>query len=257
MIQFQIIPDLLREPASQRLAARYGLGYEYNDFYAPGVLDDSVELERLLSLAESGGRPDYCTVHGAFLDVSVFSEDPRIADISRLRIRQSLEIAERLGARGVVVHSNFNPFLTDSEYLRVWLERSVDFYGRMLEEYPRLGLWVENMFDAGPAPLQRLAEQLGGYANFGICLDYGHAALSAAPLGEWAERLGPYIRHGHLNDHDGKSDLHLPLGRGCLDWGEFASLRAAFFPEASLLVEVRGEAAQEESLEFLSGMGLL
>jgi len=257
MAQFQIIPDLLRPQTSRNLAKRYGLGYEYNDFYDPSVLDDPVELARLISLCQSDGRPDDCTVHGAFLDVAVFSEDPLIAEISRMRIRQSLEIARRLQARGVVVHSNINPFLTFDGYVRGWLERSAACYGRMLEAYPEIALWVENMFDTDPGPLRQLAERLSVYANFGLCLDYGHAALSATPLREWAAYLGPYIRHVHINDHDGKSDLHLSLGRGCLDWGEFAALRAAFFPAASLLVEVRGEAAQRESLEFLVRMGLL
>ncbi len=257
MARFQIVPDLSQPEQSRCLAERYGLGYEYHDFFSPAVLEDREETARLIALAQKGWQPQDLTLHGAFFDVIVFSPDPRIAEISQLRVSQSLAIARKLGARGVVVHSNLNPFLTGGDYRAGWLEKSVAFYGTMLREYPELELWLENMFDAGPEPLAELAEQLSVHANFGLCLDYGHAALSPTPLKTWAKRLGPYIRHGHINDHDGKNDLHLPVGSGCLDWGEFARLRAAYFPEAGLLVEVRGAAGQQQSLDYLNRMGLL
>ena len=47
------------------------------------------------------GMPGYCTLHGAFLDVTVFSDDSLIARASDYRVEQSLTIAKRLGVEGL------------------------------------------------------------------------------------------------------------------------------------------------------------
>ena len=55
-------------------------------------------------------------MHGAFFDIVVFSHDDKIAEISRMRLRQSMEIAKRIGVKAVIFHTNANPMLAGEIY---------------------------------------------------------------------------------------------------------------------------------------------
>ena len=54
------------------------MGFEYNDFYDPVVLSDEERLDGIWQQYDACGKPSICTMHGAFLDVTVFSADPKI-----------------------------------------------------------------------------------------------------------------------------------------------------------------------------------
>ena len=75
MRQFLMIPDMQNLRESVSLAETYGLGFEYNDFFHPDVLDDEERLQRCFAAYQAAPQPKYCTLHGAFLDVIPFSPD--------------------------------------------------------------------------------------------------------------------------------------------------------------------------------------
>ena len=55
----------------------------------------------------------------------------------------------------------------------------------------------------------------------------------------------------HINDNNLKDDLHLPVGRGRIDWQQFRNLVEKYQVNASVLLEVKGFEAQKESLEYI------
>lgn len=60
-----------------------------------------------------------------------------------------------------------------------------------------------------------------GCDGVGACVDVGHANIGAkARPSELLRLLGPLVWTVHLSDNDGSADLHLPLGRGNIDWGD-------------------------------------
>ena len=118
-----------------------------------------------------------------------------------------------------------------------------------------MNVYMENMFDTEPDEIANLAERMTDVANFGICFDYAHAYLTSTPLLVWAEVLAPYIRHVHINDNDGRNDLHLALGDGTIDWVKFLKLREMYFTNASVLIETTPIENQKKSLKFMKKMG--
>ena len=67
-------------------------------------------------------------------------------------------------------------------------------------------------------------------------------------LEKWFEKLAPYIKHLHINDNDGISDLHRPVGKGKLDWNKFKEQIRQNSIESSILVEISScKAAQEKN----------
>ncbi len=257
MNKLSLIPnktDIARQGA---LTARYGCAFEYNDFFSPQVLADPQKQEEIIAYYRGLGR-DFSqdTIHGAFLDVTIHSSDPLIRDASMLRIRQSMEIAERMGVRGVVFHTGRLGRFRNAGYLKNWQECNAAFFTEIAEQFPQRQIFMENMFDEAPDVLAGLAERMKKVENFGVCLDYAHAIISGCPGREWMEALSPYIRHMHINDNDLTNDQHRPVGSGRIDWEEFDGLIQEYGISPSVLVEVNGYPAQEESLEFMRQHGI-
>ena len=196
-----IIPDAEQMERSIAIAKQYGCGFEYNDFYDPVFVDSSSCDERIVYYKTMEQLPQYCTMHGAFFDVTVFSDDPKIAEVSDLRVEQSLEIACKLGVKAVVFHTNFVPNFNTEAYHNNWVERNVRYWAEKLEKYKDIHIYIENMFDMSYRLLERLAKQLCRYPNFGVCLDYAHvhAFGKKADPEEWVRELAPYeIGRAHV-----------------------------------------------------------
>lgn len=268
MSKLYLVPDRKDMERMCALATEYGCAFEYNDFFLPKVMDDVGEQENIIAdyrkyrqgiaadrFAEQLFSKD--TMHGAFLDVAIHSEDPLIGGASMLRVRQSMEIAKSMGLKGVVFHTGRLAGFRAADYLRNWRDRNAAFFMEIAQQYPKQQIYMENMFDEAPDMLAELAEKMQGVDNFGVCLDYAHAMLfSECPGREWIETLAPYIRHMHINDNDLQDDLHLAVGAGQLDWQEFDRLVRQYRIEAPVLVEVNGYEAQRESLAYMKSHGI-
>lgn len=241
------------------LASKYGFGFEYADFFSPDILDDTKRLEETVRRYKSVGLPKRCTLHGAFLDVLVFSEDREIRECSEMRVIQSIEAAKTIGAEAVVFHTNHNPLLTAESYRKNWIERNELFWRRVFEKYSDISVYMENMFDDSPHMLAELAERLSDCKRFGVCLDYAHAVSFGrnTPIDVWVKSLALYVRHLHINDNNLKDDLHLAVGSGNIDWVKFAEYYFEYFRDCTVLIETASIEAQKKSAEFLKGIGIL
>lgn len=247
-----IIPKRDNIEESLRLSREYNAYFEYNDFFMSTVLDDEEKKKELIEFYKSLPRDrSKDTLHGAFLDVALHSSDARIREVSELRVRQSMDIAKELGIRGVVFHTNMIANFKDQVYMENWVKTNATFYKKILTEYPGIYIFVENMFDFDPDMLLELAKELKEEPYFGVCLDYAHAAISKVPAKEWLEVLKPYIKHMHINDNDLKNDMHMALGKGSIDYKEYAKLMNENVMDVSVLVEVSKLEDQEVSLKYM------
>lgn len=259
MSRLYLVPDRKDMERMCALAAEYGCAFEYNDFFLPKVMDDPQSQEKIIEDYRAYRKREAFskdTMHGAFLDVTIHSDDALIRDASMLRVRQSMETAKSMGLKGVVFHTGRLAAFRAPDYLRNWRDRNEAFFREIADQYPAQQIYMENMFDEAPDVLAGLAEKMRDVENFGVCLDYAHAMLSGCPGREWIETLAPYIRHIHINDNDLQNDLHLAVGTGQLDWQEFDGLVRKYRIEAPVLVEVKGCEAQKESLCYMKSHGI-
>ncbi len=255
MKQLLMIPHLQELDAATALAEEYSLGFEFNEFFAPSVLDDRQELQHIVGEYSRIPLPTFRTVHGAFFDVIPFSPDPKIREISALRIEQSIQAAYAIGAGAVVFHTNYNPQLNTPSYLKDWLSENTAFWSKILQAHPDISIYLENMFETTPDLLVSLSEGLSQYSNYGVCFDYAHASLSPTPPTIWAERLGRFVKHIHLNDNDLNSDLHLAWGDGNINRSGFYDCYEQWLNGASILIEVSSVDKVRRSLVVLSEDG--
>jgi len=103
-------------------------------------------------------------------------------------------------------------------------------------------LALENVVDSMWA-LDRVLETIGddpAKTNLGICIDVGHAFLSAdagrLPVRGYLERYAAQLVHLHLHDTQGERDDHLAPGDGVTDWPDlFATLAQVGFRGTAIL----------------------
>lgn len=249
---FSLIPDRNNIEESIALAEEYGMDFEYNDFYIPAVLEDK-EMQREIINRYKSYKADFSkdTIHGAFLDVILHSDDPQIRLVSQKRVEQSMDIGQQLGVKAVVFHSGLIGRFHETNYMKNWCDWNEDFYRKMLEKYPDLNIYVENMFDDKPDGLKSLAQRMQDCKRFGICLDHAHELLFGNHDEPWMKQLAPYIRHIHMNDNFLTDDDHLPIGQGSIAWDRFFEDKNNHKIEASMLIEVTGIKGQKQSIRYL------
>ncbi|GAB3455155.1 sugar phosphate isomerase/epimerase family protein [Actinophytocola sediminis] len=127
------------------------------------------------------------------------------------RLRMSVEAAQELGARTVVIHP---PFRWQKRYAEGFAEQVAT-----LEDASGVAIAVENMF-----PVRRFGGTVSafhpsidptdvGYRNY--TLDLSHTAAAGTDALALAERMGAGLTHLHLADGSGvPRDEHLVPGRG-------------------------------------------
>jgi len=257
MKQGLIVPNRDELKDYLELVKEYSVGFEYNDFFNPEVLDSEEKLQGIISDYKRHELPAYTTLHGAFLDIVPFSADGRICEIAMLRIRQSIEAARRMGAQAVVFHANYNPYLNSQEYIKSWLDKNIVFWSKILREYEDLNIYLENMFEESPDIMEALSEGLCMHTNYGICLDYAHAFLSKTDTGIWAQKLGCFVKHVHINDNDGICDRHWAWGDGVICRTRFYDDYAKYMKDATVLIETASVENARKSLKMLKQEGFI
>ncbi len=100
-----------------------------------------------------------------------------------------------------------------------------------------LQIIVEHPPDAafGVAEIERV---LNADDRLGFHLDVGHANVGANRIAAMIERFGHRLAHVHMSDNRGRSDDHLPLGAGFIDWPEVVDLLKQQHYDDTITLEV-------------------
>ena len=197
----------LRAGAAFELAAELGYDGVEVMVWADAVSQDVTALRRL---SRRTGVP-VLSIHSPSLLITqrVWSPDPVV------RLRMSVDAAQELGARTVVVHPPFR-----------WQRRYGDAFGDLvaeLEEASGVAVAVENMFKVRPPGGSKNARVSAfrpsidptdvGFRHY--TLDLSHTAAAAMDALALAQRMGEGLTHVHLADGTGlPKDEHLVPGRG-------------------------------------------
>lgn len=251
MGRFLIVSRVERLEEYMGIAKEYDVSFEINDFFNPQIINDEAKLETIIETYIKMGVPKESTMHGAFLDLAIFSRDKKIREVSEMRMEQSMQIAKALGLKGVVFHTNYNPGIPGEEYKKQVMDSISEYLSKLLKRYPSIQIYMENMFETDPSLLKGISQQLEKYANYGVCLDWAHANAYGSCNEEWIESLKSHVKHIHINDNDLVNDLHLPVGSGKIDWEWFFEYYNKCFQHCSVLVETNEPCSQRKSLDYI------
>lgn len=198
------------QPAASAFELAAELGYDGVEVmvWADPISQDLGALKRL---AKRTGVP-VMAVHAPCLLITqrVWSPDP----VERLR--RSVEAAQELGARTVVVHPPFR-----------WQRRYAEGFAELvenLEDGSGVDIAVENMFPVRSGLGRGRSVQVTAFSpsidptdvgHRHYTLDLSHTAAAGEDALELAKRMGDGLTHIHLADGSGASkDEHMVPGRG-------------------------------------------
>lgn len=246
------IPSLAQLSDYEEFSRQYNAAFEYNDFFIPDILDDEEKIKSIMAqyMSLDHDRSED-TLHGAFLDICINSSDPQIFAASDRRIHQCMDIAREMGLKAVIFHTNYIVNFRLKSYLNGWLELNESYWKKLLQEYPKQKIYIENMFDDTPELLAELARRMKDEPRFAVCLDTAHAFISGSPLNDWFDSLKPHVAHLHINDNNQYEDLHCPVGLGTFPWDTFQSWITTLEHKPSLLIEVRSFEDLQKSVSYM------
>lgn len=204
-------------------------------------------------------------IHGPFSGFELDCRDREMRAVIQVRLAQAMEVAERLGAVQMVLHSPFDPWdqsnLTGTERQRrisALLETLTPCLRRA--EAAGVMIVIENIRDVDPAERAALIAAAASPA-LRLSVDTGHANwahhLCGAPSAAgFIEAAGPMLGHVHLQDTDGLADRHWSLGQGNIDFASVFAALAALEQAPHLIVEINEFDRVEESVAHLASLGL-
>lgn len=211
------------------------------------------EFERIGDLMRNKGLS--CTLHTPFMDLSAGALDSRILEITRLRFRQAMDVAEILKPKCMVFHTGFSKhhYIGYSEY---WLRESIETWKEVIDYAEKLELKVavENVLGADPTMLKRIISSIP-HPLLGVCLDAGHInVFSEVAIDEWFNELGDKVFESHLHDNNGKYDEHIGIGMANFDFQTFFKLLWSNGTRPVLTIEGSTPEAVKESIGYLMNL---
>lgn len=210
------------------------------DLVVGGRLDGARTAAVAEAVAEAGLRPVLHANHA----INLMNEP--LAEAHLALATASVEACARLGAHSMVIHSGYMPTAAFAERGPAAMAAERDAFRRLGDLAGAAGvrLAVENLIPQpdrhayGADPVA-LAEQIAAvdHPAVGVCLDFGHAWLSATMLGfdyiAALSTLAPFVWHLHLHDNCGRpghsadpgdeaslglGDMHAPIFDGTIPW---------------------------------------
>lgn len=237
------------------LACQHDLGIEVMAFAFPDILDGN--WSEMVSKYRAILRmvPGEIALHGPFMDMVSGSPDARINAVCMDRYKHAISIAAELRAKVIVFHANFIGTIHNPEYRVGWHDRNVDFWHPIGEFAQQHGVTVaiENMWEFDPDIIANLLKAVD-HPHLRACLDVGHAYLFAdkeSPFDLWLETMEPWLVHTHVNNTDGKLDLHYSLDNGVINYHDVLNKLRAVATPPSITLEMYKVEEMRASLPLL------
>ena len=236
-----------------RLAQEYQLGIELMVFAFPHILDGDWQgtIARYRQLLQP---IKLRTMHGPFMDMAPGSPDRRINALCYERYQHAIRIASELEIPLIVFHANFIAAIHNIEYRTGWHQRNLDFWSPLADYSQQYGVTVavENMWEFDPDIIGDLLKEIN-HPNLRACLDLGHANLfgEAVIFDHWLSALGELIVHTHMNNNDGKIDIHMGFDHGVLDYHQLLPQIRALPAHPTMTLEMDEVDFMKASLPFM------
>lgn len=215
-------------------ARSWGLNLEIAEFCTAWNMDrefPTVDRAVQETISGVGGL----LLHAPFNELFPCAIDPKARELAAARFRQAITLAKNYGARKVIVHGGYNPWI----YYPVWyVEQSIAFWKDFLREDPGVELVLENVLETDPTWLPDIVKGVND-PRLRMCLDIGHVnAYSKVPVMEWLETCAPWISHFHIHNNDGTADRHSALSEGSIPMAALLRRAVELCPDATFTLEL-------------------
>ena len=160
------------------------------------------------------------SIHAPICDVNIAALSERMREVSTMEMMATMEQAISADIKLITIHPGLYsmavPGLEQRSIERA--KKSLRTLDRVTSEYG-IKIAVENM-PSFQFMLGRTAEELRDLVDgtdMGVCFDIGHANTTGQ-IDAFTELLGDRIINIHIHDNHGKTDEHLTIGDGNIDF---------------------------------------
>ena len=162
------------------------------------------------------------SVHAPFADVNIASLSGSMLKAVVKRLRGSIVHSQALDAYVWVFHPGAGTGISAFYPGLGWLQnlKTARTLAKIGNDYG-VKIAIENVPEPYPGLMKSVKEFEEFYAkvdeDIGLALDVGHAHINGQ-IESFLRTFKDKIVHMHVSDNDGKSDQHLGIGRGTINW---------------------------------------
>ncbi|MCP4405627.1 MAG: sugar phosphate isomerase/epimerase [bacterium] len=178
-------------------------------------------------------------IHGPFIGMEYGHIDYLIRDVVNRRLGMTFDVAVKLNACRVVLHSGYRPTIELFNIQDDWLKRGIAFWRQEIRRWADAGIEIvlENETETSPDIPVRLVNDVDS-PFLGLCLDVGHQHMfSELDAVKWVQRMACRLSHIHLHDNDRTGDKHWSIGRGTIDFESFYAALLQHAPQVTISLE--------------------
>lgn len=208
-------------------------GFDFLDLTIEGPHATTVDISRLRPLLDSyglsiTGHTDPCLPYAY--------PNQAVRNACLLELERCAKTFSALGARIMNIHPcYFCPPAMKRDLLAFNIE-AVKPVATMVASY---GLKL--VFENYKAPFDRVSTfktLLAAVPNLKLHLDFGHTNFGLDNHEFFCRELGEHIQHVHFSDNRSRSDDHMPLGVGTVDWKNAVNVLKATGYDSTITLEI-------------------
>lgn len=147
-------------------------------------------------------------IHGPFIGMEYAHIDHLLREAVHRRLDMTFDVAVKLKASCVVLHSGYRVENDLFKLQEDWLVGNTEFWQREIHRWADAGIVIvlENDTDKSPDLMVQLVNKVDN-PWLGLCMDIGHQHMfSELDAPEWVRRMGNRLWHIHLHDNDQTGD---------------------------------------------------
>jgi sugar phosphate isomerase/epimerase len=181
------------------------------------------------------------TVHAPFADINIASPSKPLLNATLKRLKQSIAYTSALNAKVWVFHpgvqTGISPFYPGTD----WKQNieSTSALHKTAEEHG-VKMALENVPEPYPFIMKSVEDFTKFYKetdlNIDLVLDVGHAHLNGQ-IELFLRTFADKIVHIHASDNMSKTDQHLGIGYGKIDWQRFAKTLKETAYDKTVIIE--------------------
>jgi sugar phosphate isomerase/epimerase len=192
------------------------------------------------------------SVHAPFADINIASPSKPILKAMLKRMEKSIAYSSDLNAYVWIFHPGLSTGISMFYPRMDWLQNfeTAQSLLKIASDYG-VKIAIENV----PEPYPFLMKSVEDFKKFydeidediDLVLDIGHANINGQ-IELFLKTFADKIVHVHAHDNDGKSDQHLGIGYGNIDWKSVANMLRIYYDKVVIIESVEN---MQESVQKL------
>jgi len=238
-----------------QIAEEKGYGIEIQGFAMPEIMYGDWMKEMISYKERLDGFSNGVAFHNPFISTVTVSDDYKLVENTRNKMRYGFMVAKELGATHIVAHFFWWPYYR-GDFFDGYIDGQLKFWDEFINFAEKEGITIvmENTTEPNPDYILPIVEKVNS-SKFQINLDIGHTnVFSEIPIVDWIPALKDYIKYIHFHNNDGSCDQHRWNEKGTIDYEPIFKKLSDLDLHPIITTEIYKNSELLNALDFLDTM---